>query len=342
MDDKLKLLKAAQKSVSKDYGDSVVKWLADMSATKLDVISTGSIALDSALGTGGFVRGRIVEIYGRPASGKSSLALNAAACATRAGITVLYLDAERALNANMPLAFGVDPDKFLYTTCYSGEEGLDIMSRFIETGAIGLCIVDSITALLPSTEISSGFDSNPIGVHAKLISKLCRNFAPMLGKTNTLLLAINQIRSAIGHMGSYDITTGGSALPFYSSHRVKVAYAGTKQKHQIRDANGNLIGHRTKFEVVKNKFAPPFKISEADLIYGNGYEIYLELADLALETGLVDRAGAWYMYKEEKFQGKARLITALKTNKVLCKEILDAILDQLGLENTYIDFDAEE
>jgi len=226
----------------------------------------------------------------------------------------------------------------MYSTCYTGEQGLEIMKKFIEPGSVDMCVIDSVTSMVPTVEADRDFaDKDLIGAHAKLMSAMCRRFIPLIGRTNTLLVAINQLRTSINSYGAFDDTTGGKAIKFYASHRVKVGYSGSKSKAHMRDMQGNVVGHRTKFKVEKNKFGPPFRTSEIDLVYGKGYEIYLELIDVGVQTGIIDQPSpGWYAVGEQKLR-KSKLVEMLKEDKKFCKKVLTDVLAVLGLENRYLD-----
>ena len=326
-----KAVEVALRSIENTHG-TYVKWLRDYSQKKLEVVSTGSLGLDLSLISGGLVKGRLVEVYGKPSCGKSSLALSAASSVTKSGGLVLYVDLEHALTPSLAMSFGIDPDKLIVVQPYSGEEALDVMRTMIETSNISMCVLDSVASLVPQAELDGDFGTSLMGHQAKLVSRLCRDFVPLIGRTNTLLVVINQTRANLGTYGSSEVTTGGKSIPFYSSHRIKVSYVpGPQSAYLIRDQKGNVIGHRALFTVVKNKFGAAYGSSEATLYYGKGFSLMDEIVDIAVEVGIIEKKGAWYVVGENKLQGKHRVTEALEEDPKLKASILEELGKTLNI-----------
>ncbi len=295
-------LDIALNSVIKKHG-CTIKWLKDIPKDKHEFISSGSLGLDYALG-GGFVRGRIVEVYGPPGSGKSTLALRVIAEANKLGMTALYVDAERALDPEMPIKYGVDPDKFmLEDNPISAEEHFGIVETMISSGDIGVCVVDSVTALITTAEMEADTKQEFMGKMPKFLSEKIRRLIQLLGETNTLFIFINQIRNKIGAYGNPETTPGGEAIKFYSTHRVRVEGGASKTSRIVND-KGEVIGHKLKYEVVKNKIASPYRSGELDLLYGKGFDYNGELVDLGVNLSVIEQGGAWYTYGATKMQGR--------------------------------------
>ena len=304
--------------------------LGDETRAPLEVIPTGSIALDVALGLGGLPRGRVVEIYGPESSGKTTVALHAVANAQRAGGIVAFIDAEHALDPDYAKALGVDTDALLVSQPDSGEQALEIADMLIRSGALDLIVIDSVAALVPRAEIEGEMGDSHVGLQARLMSQALRKMTGALNNSNTTMIFINQLREKIGVMfGSPETTTGGRALKFYSSVRLDVRRIET-----LKDGT-DMVGNRTRVKVVKNKVAPPFKQAEFDIMYGKGISREGGLIDVGVEAGLVRKAGAWYTYEGDQLgQGKENARTFLRDNPDLANELEKKILEKLGVGPT--------
>lgn len=307
-------LKAAAAAIEKEFGIGAAVYLSEYEFKPAEIIPSGSIGLDSALGVGGFTRGKMVEFYGSPGSGKTTLAWSVAknALAKYPDKKVLYIDAEKSANLTMILSMGVDLTRTIMVNAETAEANLEIGERFIKTGEFSVAIVDSIAALVPRAEYEGSMDDQQIGLHARLMSKMCRNYTPVIARTNTLLILINQVRQKIIAYGDPDTTTGGNAIPFYADIRVKVSTSHTK-KSLLRDPNtGDAIGQPVSFYLVKNKLAPPFRQADVDLMFGKGFDFVSEACELGEQMGLVNRSGGWYDYEGRRFHGKEQMVAALR------------------------------
>jgi len=300
-----KALEVAMDSLRKKFGDESISLLTDMKSRSYDIISTGSLSLDSALGVGGLVRGRLYEFYGPPAGGKSTLAYSTIREATNKGIQCLYIDVERTIDAKLLASMGVNTDLVRVVYGYTGEEYLDKTDAMMATGEFGICVIDSITALLPSAEAEQeSYGDQSMGLLGRLTSKMCRNLIPLAGRTNTALIVINQLRETIGGYGNPEVTTGGKSIGFYSTSRIRVSGGKAKSSRILDPDSGFVSGHRVSFFIEKNKLAAPYRTCEVDLIYGKGYDTIGEILDLGVDMGFVDKGGAWYKYGEDKIQGR--------------------------------------
>lgn len=326
-DDRTKALDAALLNIEKAYGKGSVMRLGDESRAPLEIIPTGSIALDVALGLGGLPRGRVVEIYGPESSGKTTVALHAVANAQAAGGIVAFIDAEHALDPEYAKALGVDTDALLVSQPDSGEQALEIADMLIRSGALDLIVIDSVAALVPRAEIEGEMGDSHVGLQARLMSQALRKMTGALNNSGTTAIFINQLREKIGVMfGSPETTTGGRALKFYSSVRLDVRRIET-----LKDGT-DMVGNRTRVKVVKNKVAPPFKQAEFDIMYGKGISREGGLIDVGVEAGLVRKAGAWYTYEGDQLgQGKENSRKFLKDNPDLANELEKKILEKLGV-----------
>ncbi|WP_242362633.1 recombinase RecA [Limosilactobacillus antri] len=296
---KAALDKALQK-IEKDFGKGSIMRMGDAADMKIATISSGSLAIDKALGVGGYPRGRIVEIYGPESSGKTTVALHAVAEVQRQGGTVAYIDAENALDPQYAEALGVDVDNLLLSQPDTGEEGLAIADALIATSAIDLVVIDSVAALVPQAEIDGDMGDHHVGLQARLMSQALRKLSGEINKTKTIAIFINQIREKVGVMfGNPETTTGGRALKFYSTIRMEI-----RRAEQIKNGT-DVVGSKAKVKIVKNKVAPPFKRCEVDIMYGEGISKTGELLDMAVEQDLVKKSGAWYSYGNERIgQGR--------------------------------------
>lgn len=328
-EDQKKSLDLAMKQMDKAFGKGTLVRLGDKVIEPIESISTGSLGLDLALGIGGIPRGRVVEIYGPESSGKTTLTLHAIAEAQKAGGVCAFIDAEHALDVGYAKNLGVDTDNLLVSQPDYGEQALEILETLIRSGACDLIIIDSVAALTPKVEIDGDMDDMQVGVQARLMSKALRKITGLLHKMNTTVIFINQIRMKIGMTGygSPETTTGGNALKFYSSIRLDIRRIATLKQGE------NAIGNRTKVKVVKNKVAPPFKVVEFDIMFGEGISKLGELVDYGVKMDIVDKAGAWFSYKDSKIgQGKENSKIFLRDNPEIANEIEQKILEAMGVE----------
>lgn len=330
MEDKLKALEKVVHEIEKEYGKGAIMTLdQNVAAQGIDTISTGCIALDVALGIGGLPRGRVVEIYGPESSGKTTLALHAIAEAQKAGGIAAFIDAEHALDPIYAQKLGVDLDKLYISQPDCGEQALNITEMLVESSAIDLIVIDSVAALTPKAEIEGEMDDSAVGMQARLMSKALRKLTPVINKTNTCLIFINQLREKIGVMfGNPETTTGGKALKFYASVRIDVRKADA-----LKDTSG-IIGNRTKAKIVKNKLAPPFKTAEFDVIYGKGISQAGCILDMGVELGLIEKSGSWFSIGGEKIaQGREKARDYIESHPETCAEIEKSIREKLVLKD---------
>ena len=322
---KERALTAALSQIERQFGKGAMMRLGDNPQARIPSISTGSLGLDIALGIGGLPRGRIVEIYGPESSGKTTLTLQVIAEAQRNGGTCAFIDAEHALDPIYAQALGVDIENLLVSQPDTGEQALEICDMVVRSGAVDVVIVDSVAALTPKAEIEGDMGDHHVGLQARLMSQALRKMAGNIKHSNTLVVFINQIRMKIGVMfGSPETTTGGNALKFYSSVRLDIRRIGA-----IKEGD-EVVGSETRVKVIKNKVAPPFKQTEFQIMYGTGIYRLGEVIDLAVQQGLVDKAGAWYSYKGDKIgQGKKNACEYLAQNAEIAEEIESALRQQL-------------
>ncbi len=325
--DREKSLETALAQIERQFGKGAVMRLGEETRQPIEVIPSGSIALDVALGIGGFPRGRIVEIYGPESSGKTTVALHAVANAQRAGGIAAFIDAEHALDPEYAKKLGVDTDALLVSQPDTGEQALEIADMLIRSGAIDVVVIDSVAALVPRAEIEGEMGDSHVGLQARLMSQALRKVAGALSQTKTTAIFINQLREKIGVMfGSPETTTGGKALKFYASVRLDVRRIET-----LKDGT-DAVGNRTRAKVVKNKVSPPFKVAEFDILYGIGISREGSLIDLGVEQSIVRKAGAWYTYEGEQLgQGKENARTFLRENPDIANEIEKKIKEKLGV-----------
>ena len=328
-DNQKNALDLAIKQMDKAFGKGTLVRLGDKVVDPIESISTGSLGLDLALGIGGIPKGRVVEIYGPESSGKTTLTLHAIAECQKAGGICAFIDAEHALDVAYAKNLGVDTDNLLVSQPDYGEQALDILETLIRSGAIDLIIVDSVAALTPKVEIDGDMDDMQVGLQARLMSKALRKITSIMHKMNVTVIFINQIRMKIGMTGygSPETTTGGNALKFYSSVRLDIRrIASLKQAEEV-------IGNRTKVKVVKNKVAPPFKIVEFDIMFGEGISKMGELIDYGVKMDIIDKAGAWFSYNDSKIgQGKENSKKFLIDNPDIATEVENKILESMGVE----------
>ena len=324
-EDKLKVLKLALDKIEKDYGKGSVMLLGEKQKEKMEVISTGSLGLDVALGVGGFPRGRIVEIYGPESSGKSTISLHTIAEAQKAGGICAIIDAEHAFDANYARKLGVDVDNLIISQPDYGEQGLEIADRLISSGAVDVVVIDSVAALVPKGELEGEMGESKMGLQARLMSQALRKLTATINRTGCCCIFINQLREKIGVMfGNPETTTGGNALKFYASVRLDI-----RRISQIKDGD-TVSGNRVKVKVVKNKVAPPFRQVEFDMIYGEGISKAGEIIDMGVEHGFLQKSGSWFSYGDTKIgQGRDAVKQFLLDNPELAEEIEAKIREAL-------------
>ncbi len=311
--------------IEKKFGKGSVMRLGDRTAVDVDVIPSGSLTLDKALGIGGYPKGRIIEIYGPESSGKTTLTLHAIAQAQKQGGKAAFIDAEHAIDPVYAKNLGVDIDELILSQPDSGEQALEIAEMLVRSGVIDLIVIDSVAALVPQVELDGEMGDAAVGLQARLMSKALRKLSGVMNKTNCTVIFINQLREKIGVMyGNPETTTGGRALKFYSSVRVEI-----RRSEQIKQ-NGEIIGNKANIKVVKNKVAPPFKTTQVDIIYGKGISRDGEILDLAVEGDIVEKSGAWYAYNGEKIgQGRENAKNFLIEHPAILEEVEEKVKAQL-------------
>ena len=326
MEDKLKALQAAMSKIEKDYGKGSIMKLGDEHIDNVEVIPTGSISLNAALGVGGYPKGRIIEIYGPESSGKTTLAIHAIAEAQKAGGIAAFIDAEHAFDRFYAEKLGVDVDNLWISQPDTGEQALEIADQLIRSSAIDILVVDSVAALTPKAEIEGDMGDNKVGLQARLMSQALRKLAASISKTKTTCIFINQLREKIGIMfGNPETTTGGNALKFYSSVRLDI-----RRVTSIKDGD-NVIGNQVRVKVVKNKVAPPFKKAEFEITFGEGISKIGEIVDLGVEYGIIQKSGSWFSYEGSKLaQGRDATKALLKDNPELCEELEAKIMEAIS------------
>ncbi len=314
-------------SIEKEFGKGSIMKLGENPHMKVDVVSSGCLSLDIALGVGGFPKGRIIEIYGPESSGKTTFALQAIASVQRNGGRAAFIDAEHALDPVYAEKLGVNINELLLSQPDTGEQALEICDALVKSGAISIVVIDSVAALVPQAEIDGEMGDSHVGLQARLMSQALRKLTGSLSKTNTIAIFINQLREKVGVMfGNPETTTGGRALKFYSTIRLEV-----RRKEQLKMGDG-VVGSRTSIKVVKNKVAPPFKTAEVDIMYGEGVSREGELVDLGSEVGILEKTGSWYSYQGEKLgQGKENVKLLLKNNPDLKNEIETKVREYYGI-----------
>ena len=320
-------LMQALKSIEKQYGKGSVMKLGEKTDTRIEVISSGSLALDSALGVGGYPRGRVIEIYGPESSGKTTFALHAIAEVQKSGGTAAFIDAEHALDPAYAAKLGVDTDELLVSQPDTGEQALEIAEALVRSGAIDILVVDSVAALVPRAEIEGEMGDSHVGLQARLMSQALRKLSGAINTTKTIAIFINQIREKVGIMfGNPEVTPGGRALKFYSTIRLEV------RRGEAIKLGTDIVGNVAKIKVVKNKVAPPFKTVEVDVMYGEGVSKQGEILDLAVDYNIIEKSGSWYSYRGEKMgQGRENAKLFLKENPFIMEEIADLIRAELNI-----------
>ena len=325
---KLKALQAAMAKIEKDFGKGSIMKLGENNVEKVEVIPTGSLGLDMALGVGGYPKGRIIEIFGPESSGKTTLALHAIAEAQKQGGIAAFIDAEHAFDRFYAANLGVDVDQLLISQPDNGEQALQIADQLISSAAVDIIVIDSVAALTPKAEIEGDMGDNKVGLQARLMSQALRKLTSTISKTNTTCIFINQLREKIGVMfGNPETTTGGNALKFYASVRIDV-----RPSTPIKDGD-NILGKLTKIKIVKNKVAPPFRKCEFDIMFGTGISKIGEILDIAVDKNIVKKSGAWFSYGDSKLaQGREACLTLLKDNPELCEEIEAKVREAIAQE----------
>ena len=318
----------AIKVIEKEYGKGAIMDISSENPIKVEAVSSGSLASDSALGRGGYPKGRIVEVHGPESSGKTTIALHAIAEVQKTGGIAAFIDAENALDIEYAKALGVDftPGKFFLSQPDSGEQALDIAEKLILSGAIDIIVIDSVAALVPKAEIDGVMGANHIGLQARLMSQALRKLTGQINKANTIALFINQLREKVGVMfGSPEVTTGGRALKFYSTVRIDV-----RKGEAIKGADSEILGNRTKIKIVKNKVAPPFKIAEVDIMFGEGISKIGETLDFAVDLDIINKSGSWFSYNGERLgQGRENVKKVFEENEELYNEIYALVREEM-------------
>jgi len=330
-DAKLKALKLTLDKMDKTYGKGAVMKMGDSVVADVEVIPSGSLGLDIALGVGGYPRGRVVEIYGPESSGKTTLTLHAIAEAQKNGGIAAFIDAEHAFDRFYAAKLGVDIDNLIISQPDNGEQGLEIADNLIRSGAIDIVVIDSVAALTPKSEIEGEMGDSKMGLHARLMSQALRKLTGSISKTNCTVIFINQLREKIGVMfGNPETTTGGNALKFYASVRLDI-----RRSTQIKDSDGNVKGNKTRVKVVKNKVAPPFRTTEFDIMYGEGISKVGEIVDLGVEYEIVKKSGSWFSYGDTKLgQGRDAVKSLLLDNPELFEELDGKIREAIKALNS--------
>ncbi len=327
--DKQKAVQTAMSQIDRQFGKGSIMKLGGREVMAVPVIRTGSLALDKALGVGGYPRGRVIEIYGPESSGKTTLALHAVAEAQKNGGIAVFIDAEHALDVAYAKRLGVDCDELLISQPDTGEQALEIADMLVRSGGVDIMVIDSVAALVPRAEIEGDMGDSHMGLQARLMSQALRKLAGTIGKTNTTIIFINQIRMKIGVVyGNPETTTGGNALKFYASMRLEIRRAAPIKEGQ------EIIGNRTKVKVVKNKLAPPFKNVEFDLMYGEGISRTGDLLDIGVDLDIVDKSGSWYSFEGERIgQGRENVKLFLIDNQDIFEKIETLVREKLGIAN---------
>lgn len=326
-EERLKALDAALKKIEKKFGKGSIMKMGGKVDTKISTISSGSIAIDAGLGVGGYPRGRIIEIYGPESSGKTTVALHAVAEVQKRGGTAAYIDAENALDPAYATALGVNIDELLLSQPDTGEQGLEIADALVSSGAIDIIVVDSVAALVPKAEIEGEMGDSHVGLQARLMSQALRKLSGTINKTKTVAIFINQIREKVGVMfGNPETTPGGRALKFYSTVRMEV------RRSEAIKAKSEIIGNRTKIKFVKNKVAPPFKVAEVDIMYGEGISKTGELLDMAVEKDIIHKSGSWFSYGDTRIgQGRENAKEYLSDHEDEMNEINIKVREAYGI-----------
>ena len=326
--EKQKALRATMDKIEKTYGKGSIMKMGDEEVVQIEVISSGSIALNVALGVGGYPRGRVIEIYGPESSGKTTLAIHAIAEAQKAGGVAAFIDAEHAFDRFYAEKLGVNIDELIISQPSSGEEALEITEQLIRSSAIDIVVIDSVAALTPKAELEGEMGDSKMGLHARLMSQALRKLTGTISKTNTTCVFINQLREKIGVMfGNPETTTGGNALKFYASVRLDIRRIGA-----LKDGE-DMMGNHTRVKVVKNKVAPPFRKAEFDILYGEGISRLGEIVDLGSDLGVIKKSGSWYSYEDTKLgQGREAAKNSIKDNPELAEELERLVFEALSVK----------
>ncbi|CAN2251596.1 recombinase RecA [Bacillus vallismortis] len=329
MSDRQAALDMALKQIEKQFGKGSIMKLGEKTDTRISTVPSGSLALDTALGIGGYPRGRIIEVYGPESSGKTTVALHAIAEVQQQGGQAAFIDAEHALDPVYAQKLGVNIEELLLSQPDTGEQALEIAEALVRSGAVDIVVVDSVAALVPKAEIEGDMGDSHVGLQARLMSQALRKLSGAINKSKTIAIFINQIREKVGVMfGNPETTPGGRALKFYSSVRLEV-----RRAEQLKQGN-DVMGNKTKIKVVKNKVAPPFRTAEVDIMYGEGISKEGEIIDLGTELDIVQKSGSWYSYEEERLgQGRENAKQFLKENKDIMLMIQEQIREHYGLDN---------
>ncbi|AXT51807.1 recombinase RecA [Aquimarina sp. BL5] len=329
-DAKLKALKLTLDKLDKSYGKGTVMRMGDSAIQEVEVISTGSLGLDLALGVGGYPKGRVIEIFGPESSGKTTLTIHAIAQAQKAGGIAAFIDAEHAFDRFYAEKLGVDIDNLIISQPDNGEQALEIADNLIRSGAIDIIVIDSVAALTPKSEIEGEMGDSKMGLHARLMSQALRKLTSSISKTNCTVIFINQLREKIGVMfGNPETTTGGNALKFYASVRLDI-----RRSTQIKDSNSEVQGNKTRVKVVKNKVAPPFRTAEFDIMYGMGISKTGEIIDIGVDYEIVKKSGSWFSYQDTKLgQGRDAVKSLLNDNPELMEELEEKIKEAIKIVN---------
>lgn len=325
INDKSKVVDSAILQIEKKYGKGAIMKLGDKSCISIESFHTGSLRLDKELGIGGLPKGRIIEIYGPESGGKTTLSLHCIAEVQKAGGTCAFIDAEHAIDPVYSKAIGVDIDNLYLSQPDSGEQALEICSTLVQSHAFDLIVVDSVAALVPQSEIDGDMGDAHVGLQARLMSQALRKLTPLISHANCSVIFINQLREKVGVMfGNPETTTGGRALKFYSSVRLEV-----RRTETLKEA-GESVANRTKIKIVKNKVAPPFKEAEVDIIFGEGFDRFGEIIDMAADAGIIDKSGAWYAYNGSKIgQGRANTKKFLQEHTDMYEEIYNRVMNEI-------------
>ncbi|ATH91486.1 MULTISPECIES: recombinase RecA [Bacillus] len=338
MSDRQAALDMALKQIEKQFGKGSIMKLGEQTETRISTVPSGSLALDTALGVGGYPRGRIIEVYGPESSGKTTVALHAIAEVQQQGGQAAFIDAEHALDPVYAQKLGVNIDELLLSQPDTGEQALEIAEALVRSGAVDIVVIDSVAALVPKAEIEGDMGDSHVGLQARLMSQALRKLSGAINKSKTIAIFINQIREKVGVMfGNPETTPGGRALKFYSSVRLEV-----RRAEQLKQGN-DVMGNKTKIKVVKNKVAPPFRTAEVDIMYGEGISKEGEIIDLGTELDIVQKSGAWYSYQDERLgQGRENAKQFLKENKDVLLMIQEQIREHYGLDNNGVSAPKEE
>lgn len=331
-EDRKKALTAAFSQIDKQFGKGSAMKFGQKPIEDIQVIPSGSLTIDTALGVGGYPRGRVIEIYGPESSGKTTLTLHAIAEAQKLGLTCAFIDAEHAFDPTYAQNLGINLNEMIISQPSSGEEGLEIADTLVRSGAVDLIVVDSVAALVPKVELEGNMEDNQMGLQARLMSKALRKLTGSISKTNSTVIFINQIRMKIGVMfGSPETTTGGNALKFYSSVRLDIRKNASIKNKEV------VVGNETTVKIVKNKVAPPFRIAKFEIMYGEGVSKLGEIIDLGSNFNIIEKSGAWYSYNSQRLgQGKENTKEFLKNNPVLSLEIENKIREKLKTSSSLI------